>query len=109
MAKEKLDYKKLYNEALLASDVYQQVNDKLGKDVKSKNETIEDLEARLDIAFREQEQMLEELKKWTKAFPYAFKQLVEHAGEITPEDVEYHISLLNRIMEHKFAYKPTED
>jgi hypothetical protein len=74
--------------------------------IKIKDETIADLEAKLDIAFREQEQMLKELKRWTDAFPYAFKQLEEHAGKITSEDVTYHANLIYKIMEHKFGYKP---
>jgi hypothetical protein len=70
------------------------------------DEIIADLEAKLDIAYREQEQMLKELKRWLDAFPYAFKQLEEHAGKITSEDVTYHANLIYKIMEHKFGYKP---
>jgi hypothetical protein len=69
-------------------------------------EEIADLSARLDGAYKEQEQMLKELKRWVDAFPYAFKQLEEHAGEITVEDVTYHVKLISKIMEHKFGYKP---
>ena len=71
-----------------------------------KDEIIAELEARLDGAFKEQEQMLKELKRWIDAFPYAFKQLEEHAGEITSEDVAYHVKLIFKIMNYKFAYKP---
>ena len=73
---------------------------------KLNDEIIADLEAKLDIAYREQEQMLKELKRWLDAFPYAFKQLEEHAGKITSEDVTYHANLISKIMEHKFGYKP---
>jgi hypothetical protein len=73
---------------------------------KLNDEIIADLEAKLDIAYREQEQMLKELKRWLDAFPYAFKQLEEHAGKITSEDVTYHANLIYKIMEHKFGYKP---
>ena len=69
-------------------------------------EEIEDLSAKLDQAYKEQEQMLVELKKWLTAFPNAFRQLIEHAGEITPEDVTYHTNLILKIMNHKFGYKP---
>jgi hypothetical protein len=69
-------------------------------------EEIADLSAKLDGAYKEQEQMLKELKRWVDAFPYAFKQLEEHAGEITVEDVTYHVKLISKIMEHKFGYKP---
>jgi hypothetical protein len=74
--------------------------------LKAKDEIIADLEARLDISYREQEEMLKELKRWTDAFPYAFKQLEEHAGEITSGDITYHIRLIFKIMNHKFGYKP---
>ena len=73
---------------------------------KLNDEIIADLEAKLDIAYREQEQMLKELKRWLDAFFYAFKQLEEHAGKITSEDVTYHANLISKIMEHKFGYKP---
>lgn len=73
---------------------------------KLNNQIIADLEAKLDIAYREQEQMLKELKRWLDAFPYAFKQLEEHAGGITSEDVTYHANLIFKIMQHKFGYKP---
>jgi|LakMenE01Jun11ns_1017448.scaffolds.fasta_scaffold9526937_2 hypothetical protein len=73
---------------------------------KLNDEIIADLEAKLDIAYREQEQMLKELKRWTDAFPYAFRELEEHAGKITSEDVTYHAKLLLKIMENKFGYKP---
>ena len=71
-----------------------------------KNIIIEDLEERLDAAFKEQEQMLEELRMWLGAFPGAFAKLIKHAGEITPEDVNYHTGIVLRVMEHKFGYKP---
>jgi hypothetical protein len=71
-----------------------------------KNQIIEDLEKRLDAAFKEQEEMLEELSSWLKPFPSAFTKLQEHAGVITPEDVSYHTNLILKIMENKFGYKP---
>jgi hypothetical protein len=73
---------------------------------KVNDQIIADLEAKLDLVFREQEEMLKELKRWLDAFPYAFKQLEEHAGKITSEDVTYHANLIYKIMEHKFGYKP---
>lgn len=71
----------------------------------AKDGIIADLETRLDSAYKEQEQMLKELERWIHLFPYAFKQLEEHAGEITSEDVIYHVNLVNRIMKNKFEYK----
>jgi hypothetical protein len=73
---------------------------------KVNDQIIADLEAKLDAAFREQEQMLKELKRWTDAFPYALEQLEEHTGEVTSEDFTYHAKLLYKIMEYKFGYKP---
>jgi hypothetical protein len=66
---------------------------------------IEDLSAKLDQAYREQEQMLDELREWINAFPGAFTKLVKHAGQITEEDVTYHTNIVLRVMEHKFGYK----
>jgi hypothetical protein len=62
-------------------------------------EEIADLSARLDGAYKEQEEMLEELRSWLKPFPSAFTKLQEHAGVITPEDVTYHTNLILKIME----------
>ena len=69
-------------------------------------ETIEDLSSRLDKAYREQEDMLDELREWINAFPGAFAKLVSHVGQITEEDVIYHTGIVLRVMEHKFGYKP---
>lgn len=67
---------------------------------------IEDLSTKLDQAYKEQEQMLDELREWINAFPGAFTKLVKHAGQITEEDVIYHTGIVLRVMEHKFGYKP---
>jgi hypothetical protein len=72
-------------------------------------EDIEDLSARLDQAYKEQEQMLVELKQWINAFPGAFSKLIEHVGQITEEDITYHTGIVLRVMEHKFGYKPTKE
>ena len=80
-------------------------NNKFSDIIVSQTKDIEHLENKSDEAYREQEQMLKELKRWLDAFPYAFKQLEEHAGKITSEDVTYHANLISKIMEHKFGYK----
>jgi hypothetical protein len=69
-------------------------------------EEIEDLSAKLDQAYKEQEQMLVELREWINAFPGAFNKLVEHVGQITEEDITYHTGIVLRVMEHKFGHKP---
>lgn len=70
---------------------------------------IEDLSTKLDQAYKEQEQMLDELREWINAFPGAFTKLVKHAGQITEEDVIYHTGIVLRVMEHKFGYKPKSE
>jgi hypothetical protein len=70
---------------------------------------IEDLSTKLDQAYKEQEQMLDELREWINAFPGAFAKLVSHVGQITEEDVIYHTGIVLRVMEHKFGYKPKSE
>jgi len=66
---------------------------------------ITDLENRLDDSYKEQEDMLSQLKTWINMFPNAFRELEKHAGKITSEDVIYHANLIVKIMEHKFGNK----
>jgi hypothetical protein len=66
---------------------------------------IEDLSTKLDQTYKEQEQMLDELREWINAFPGAFSKHVKHAGQITEEDIIYHTRIVLRVMEHKFGYK----
>ena len=73
--------------------------------LKVKDEIIADLEARLDISYREQDEMLKELSRSTASTSYHCSKVEENTGNILQEDVEYCLSLIRRTMEHKFAYK----
>jgi len=72
----------------------------------AKNELIADLEARLDSAYKDQEQMLSELDRNINMMKYHCQQVEVNTGEITQEDIAYCTNLMNRIMKHKFEYKP---
>lgn len=71
-----------------------------------KDEIIQDLEARLDSAYMEQEQMLKEVERNLEMMKYHYEQVRHNTGEVTLEDVCYCANLINRVMKHKFEYKP---
>lgn len=73
--------------------------------IAAKNESIEYLENKLDEAYREQEAILNELKINLSTITLHCNHVHHNAGSITKEDVNYCISLLKRIMEHKFESK----
>jgi hypothetical protein len=70
------------------------------------DENIQDLEKRLDLSYREQEEMLKELDKCVNATIRHCDQVQYNTGSIALHDVEYCVDMINRIMEHKFGYKP---
>lgn len=70
------------------------------------DETIQDLEKRLDLAYREQEDMLEELNKCVNATIRHCDQVQYNTGSIKLHDVEYCADMIKRIMHNKFGYKP---
>lgn len=70
------------------------------------DENIQDLEKRLDLAYKEQEDMLEELNKCVNATIRHCDQVQYNTGNIKLHDVEYCANMISRIMEHKFGYKP---
>ena len=73
--------------------------------ITAKNELIADLEARLDSAYKEQEDMLTELDRNINMMKYHCQQVEANTGEIIQEDIAYCANLINRIMHHKFEYK----
>ena len=73
--------------------------------ITAKNELIADLEARLDSAYKEQEDMLTELDRNINMMKYHCQQVEANTGEIIQEDIAYCANLINRIMKHKFEYK----
>lgn len=74
--------------------------------ITAKNEIIADLEARLDSAYKEQEEMLIELNRNLHMMRYHCHQVKVDTGELGQEDIVYCANLINRVMEHKFGYKP---
>ncbi len=74
--------------------------------VKMLKEEIEDLSAKLDISYREQEQMLSELNRNVERMKFHCKTVEDETGKLTREDVDYCANLLNRIMRNKFEFKP---
>lgn len=70
------------------------------------DENIQDLEKRLDLAYREQEDMLEELNKCVNATIRHCDQVQYNTGSIKLNDVEYCADMIKRILDHKFGYKP---
>lgn len=74
--------------------------------ITAKNEIIADLEARLDSAYKEQEDMLKELDRNLNMVKYHCQQVEATTGELIQEDIAYCANLVNRIMKHKFGYKP---
>jgi hypothetical protein len=64
------------------------------------------LQDKLDEAYKQQEAMIAEVKKWIDLFPRAFTQLEFEAGEITLDDVTYHANLIYKILKHKYGHKP---
>jgi hypothetical protein len=73
---------------------------------KLKNENIEDLETRLDEAYKEQEDMIKEVDKWVFKVIHHCAEVESKTGRITLHDVDYCIDLIKRIMKHKFESKP---
>ena len=80
--------------------------EKAQKIIFAKNEIISNLESRLDSAYKEQEQMLVELNRNLEMMKYHCDQVRHNTGEVTLEDVCYSANLINRIMKHKFEFKP---
>ena len=89
----------VYNQAEIDLEHAQKV-------ITARNETIADLEARLDSAYKEQEEMLIELNRNLHMMRYHCHQVKVDTGELGQEDIVYCANLINRVMEHKFGYKP---
>jgi hypothetical protein len=71
----------------------------------AKNESIVDLENRLDEAYKEQEDMLAEVNKWVFQVIHHCAEVESKTGRITLHDVDYCADLIKRIMKHKFVSK----
>ena len=71
-----------------------------------KDEIIADLEAKLDEAYKDEEAMIAEINKNVEMIKYHCSRVKVEAGSVTSEDIEYSVNLLQRIIKHKFEYKP---
>ena len=78
----------------------------LAQSYAKQTEIIAELEARLDGAYKEQEEMLVELNRNLNMMKYHCEQVRHNTGEVTLEDVCYCANLINRVMKNKFEYKP---
>lgn len=74
--------------------------------IQALDEIIQDLEARLDSAYKEQEEMLKELDRNIDMMKYHCEQIKINTGEMSMGDIYYCANMITRIMKHKFGYKP---
>lgn len=73
------------------------------KVITSRNESIADLETKLDEAYLEQEKMIKEIDKWIFQVIHHCAEVESNTGRITLHDVDYCVDLIRRIMKHKFV------
>ena len=67
---------------------------------------VERLEHELDEAYKQQEEMLEDIKSFFNKSISVFTHLEFKTGSIMLQDVEYHVHTLVRMMNHKYGHKP---
>jgi len=67
---------------------------------------IERLQDKLDQAYKQQEEMLEEIRRWVSRSIHGFSNIGMTAGGITLQDVDYHLNALVRVMKHQYGHKP---
>jgi hypothetical protein len=67
---------------------------------------VERLENELDEAYKQQEEMLEDIKSFFNKSISVFTHLEFKTGSIMLQDVEYHVHTLVRMMNHKYGHKP---
>ena len=71
-----------------------------------KDVIIADLEVKLDEAYKDEEAMLAGIKQHAGMIKYHCARVHDQTGSVTAEDIDYCVSLLLRIIKHKFEYKP---
>lgn len=64
------------------------------------------LQDELDEAYKQQEEMLEDIKSFFNKSISVFTHLEFKTGSIMLQDVEYHVHTLVRMMNHKYGHKP---
>lgn len=94
--KEKEPVLTVYNQAEIDLEHAQKV-------ITARNETIADLETKLDEAYVEQEQMIKEIDKWIFQVIHHCAEVESNTGKITLNDVDYCVDLIRRIMKYKFV------
>lgn len=67
---------------------------------------VERLEHELDEAYKQQEEMLEEIRRWVSRAIQGFSNIEMTAGGITLQDIDYHLNALVRVMKHQYGHKP---
>ena len=75
--------------------------------IKAKDEIISTLEADLETAHQVQDEIIEEVNKFLNASEDGFESIITCTGEITYNDVLYHVHFLARTLHHKFGVKET--
>lgn len=73
--------------------------------IKAKDEIISALQADLETSDKIQDEIIEEVNKFLKASEDGFESITTYTGEITYNDVLYHIHFLARTLNHKFGVK----
>jgi hypothetical protein len=96
LRKEKEPVLTVYNQAEIDLEHAQKV-------ITARNESIADLETKLDEAYVEQEQMIKEIDKWVFQVIHHCAEVESNTGRITLHDVDYCVDLIRRIMKHKFV------
>ena len=64
------------------------------------------LQDKLDESYKQQEEMLEEIRRWVSRAIQGFSNIEMTAGGITLQDVDYHLNALVRVMKHQYGHKP---
>jgi hypothetical protein len=64
------------------------------------------LQDELDESYKQQEEMLEEIRRWVSRAIQGFSNIEMTAGGITLQDVDYHLNALVRVMKHQYGHKP---
>lgn len=88
------DYERLYNEAC--------------KIIEQREEKVQRLEMQLDLAYQEQEKMLDDMDGWLSKLSEALIATEGLTGVITIEDIEYNVDMISRIFNHKYKFKSEE-
>ena len=73
--------------------------------IKAKDEIINALQADLETADKIQDEIIEEVNKFLNASEDGFESIITCTGEITYNDVLYHVHFLARTLHHKFGVK----